>query len=250
MIKIFLVSLFFFPIYAFSQIEDYFNNGKKYTYNTVYINSVGDTIIKGTVVICPTDKKWFFQPGLQKKIVLHYKSDTASNNNYIDPIPFFAKKDKKRIAKKGSIGFKKSNITGGFVNDTLFYMHPPRINQYRMLFYAPHPEFELESFNKTRHVFTKKLTLIGFGVYHHEYICTKSLTIKLFNSTIETWDMSVDSNIEYKNKKIEENELLYNDCYNSNLKAKFCREYGFINLDYKFDNNIEIKFELVKVETL
>lgn len=198
--------------------------------------------------MCPTSKKWIFQPGKQKELTFLFKPDTVSDNKYVDPEVFFAKKHRKRIKKRGYIGFFSKVITGGFVDSTRFYFHPPRVNQYRRLFYAPHPQIELIAFEKKQHLYFTKLHIYGIGVYNHKYIYTKSININLFKESIKTWNLFVDSNMEFKNEKIVKRKAQSNECFDSTLKAKFCREYGFITIDYKFDNGIEIKFELVEVE--
>ena len=73
--------------------DSYFVKGKKYHYNTFYIDSLGDTVVRGKLIIAPTGKPWIAQPGVQESVNYYHFVDSLEYVKFIDPEPFFAKRN-------------------------------------------------------------------------------------------------------------------------------------------------------------
>ena len=133
-----LLSLCFYK-HSLTQKSNYFDKNKEYHYNVYYINAENDTLTNEKIIFKPLGKSWFFQPLKQKAIKYVYFTDTFKYKMYVDPEDLFNEMNQRHYKKKGRVCIYKSEITGGIDNEKIFYLHPPRINQYRMLFYASHP---------------------------------------------------------------------------------------------------------------
>jgi hypothetical protein len=225
-----------------SQTNNYFKNkNREYHYWAIYIDKNGDTITKESLIIKPLGHRWIAQPGLQMAIQYLYFTDTTGYRTFIDPIYLFHKEDVKYYKKKHRVRINLDETTGGFVNDTIFYMHPPRTNQYKMLFYAQHPRISLNKLTDSITTYMTSLTIYGMGIFKqkNEITCIHEIS---FNSLqIKAWRLFVTSKGEIK-KHYEEEKI-----YNSTLDAIFTKEYGFVKLHYEFENGIKIQFDLKKV---
>lgn len=241
MSKIITTLLLVIPFYLFSQDSDYFEKGKEYEYNAIYIDKHGDTITNEKVIFRPLGRAWIGQPWLQKSIRYIYNTDTAGYKNYVDPEKFFHEKNMKYFAKKGKVRISKKETTGGFYNDTIFYMHPPRTNQYRMLFYAQHPRVLLNNLTDSVTTFMSSLTIYGMGVFKQENKVTPIPEKFIDNKKVKAWEMFTISVGDIK-EQFKEEKL-----YNSTLDAIFTKEFGFTKLHYTFENGIKIQFDLEKV---
>ncbi len=238
--KIITILLLVIPIYLFSQDSDYFDKGKEYEYNAIYIDKYGDTITNEKVVFRPLGRAWIGQPWLQKSIRYVYNTDTAGYKNYIDPNDFFHEKNMKYFAKKGKVRISKKETTGGFYKKH-FYMHPPRTNQYRMLFYAPHPFALISKLTDSITTFEWGMNIYLMGDFKWNYTVTPMPKIIIDDKEVIAWRIFTNStgNIKERFKK----EKLYN----STLDAIFTKELGFTKLHYTFENGIKIQFNLEKV---
>ena len=219
-----------------------------YHYNTLYIDVNGDTIIRGKMIIKPLDKPWLFQPRVQEAFDYIHINDTSEFNKYIDPDMFFYKRQQKYYKKHGAMKLHKKERSGGGVIDSNFYIHPPRVNQFRMLFYSAHPTINYHLLRDTITSTVIKLRLPGFGVIFHKFEIKplEMPSIKNIEKNVRIWGIQSNSKIEYTNEYTKE----YNNqfpIYNSTLEAEFSKEYGFIKMHYTFENGIKIQFDFVKM---
>lgn len=128
-IFIFIVKVSF----LWSQEANFFHQKREYHYNAVYIDAHGDTISSEKLIIKPLCKPWFVQPNLQMAFQYIYSNDSNAFRRYIDPKEYVHQRDLK-FDKKGKMRIRPEETTGGYSSDNFFYMHPPRCNQFRMLF--------------------------------------------------------------------------------------------------------------------
>lgn len=243
--NIILISCLLIISCSFSQKEIFSTKGNKFHYSVRYINETGDTIIRDKMVMEITGKRWFFQPRVQKLIIYSFNVDTNQYKNYIDPEKLFRDRDLNYYKKKKKYYSTKSVKTGLKVEDSLIYFHPPRVNQYRMLFYAPHPFFWFPSMEKKHDEFEyNHVKIVGKGRFIHKYTID-SLGIEPFkNDSIKLWKVNVVSTLEAKTEYFNTEK----EKYASELNALFSKEYGFIQLYYHFKNGVKIEFELEKME--
>ena len=233
-------------ISAYAQETKYFETKRDYIYTAVYIDSIGDTITNEKLIIRIPDKRWIAQPWKQKSLIYIYNTDTIGYKNYIDPSSFFQEKNKEYFNEHGESRLIKKETTGGLESKrySYLYMHPPRNNQYRMLFYAPHPIFVYSALdNENDTVIYTNQQVPGAGYFKQEYIYA-SLGEKIFLSRlINVYQVSVTSNLMTDKKDVSKNI----DFFSSTLDALFSMEYGFIKLHYEFKSGVRIEFDLVEV---
>ncbi|RYM32367.1 hypothetical protein ERX46_13880 [Brumimicrobium glaciale] len=231
---------------AFSQNFKYFETKRDYIYNALYIDSIGDTITNETLIIRIPDKRWIFQPWKQKSLIYIYETDIKGYKNYIDPNAIYQEMNEDYFKKHGEFRLVQKSTSGGLVSkrNGYFYMHPPRQNQYSMLFNAAHPIFvysALENKNDTLSVTNQKV--YGKGYFKQEYIYESIGNDKFLGDSITIYQVKVSSDLISKKKYVLEEV----DFYSSTLEALFCMEYGFIKMHYKFKSGVRIEFDLVEV---
>ena len=222
---------------------NYFDKSKEYHYNVIYIDKVGDTITNEKMVLKPLGSPWLPQPGLQVAIKYIYYTDTAGYKNYVDPDIWWHKKNQKYFAKKGKVRVSSSETTGAYLKRGAFYMHPPRVNQYRMLFYSAHPIVLFKALNDSVNNFMQDhINIIGMGGrYIQKYTVTPLQDTIIDNSQINAWKVYATSGGDFN----DYHESL--KIYDSTLDAIYTREYGFIKLHYTYENGIKIQFDFEKV---
>jgi hypothetical protein len=232
--------LLFITNYLWSQNADYFSKKKEYHCRAIYIDKHGDTITNEKMVIKPLGHAWVAQPWSQTAVRYVYYTDTADYKDYVDPDDYFHERNKK-FEKKGKMRISAKETTGGVYNNNDFYMHPPRTNQYRMLFYAEHPHVYLNKLTDSVTTYMTSLTIPSMGVFNQKNTVTPIPEMLIDGSKVKGWKIFGISIGDIKERdKLEK-------LYNSTLDAIFTKEYGFIKLHYTFENGIKIQFDLEKV---
>ncbi len=239
-------SILLFSISVFSQDLKYFDTKRDYIYDALYIDSIGDTITNEKLILRVLDRKWIAQPGLQKSIRYIYDTDTTDYKNFINPDAYQHERNQRRYKNRGKFPLSEKSTTGGYQNEHYFYMHPPRSNQYSMLFHAAHPRFHSRVLEKGIDTITfTDQQLYGAGYMHQEYIYEILGKEKFLGDSINIYKVNVSSELitekEHFNSKL--------DHYSSTLDALFSNEYGFIKMHYKFKSGVRIEFDLVEVLT-
>jgi hypothetical protein len=230
---------------AWSQENHYFNKQKEYHFNALYIDSQGDTITEEKMVLKPLGKPWLFQPWLQESIRYIYHTDTAGYKNYVDTEKHFRERNKKHLAKIGELLLSSSEKTGVTTKKGVFFMHPPRTNQYRMLQYAAFPIVYFNALNDSTNHFDYKRKFIGMGgPIIQEYTVTPQADTLIEASIVKAWQIAASSSGDYN----DYNESLH--ILDATLDATFTEEYGFVKLHYTFENDIKIQFDLEEVVRL
>ena len=225
----------------------FFHTKRTYHYNTLYIDAHGDTLIREHLVMRVLNRPWSGQPWKQRSVRFESNLDSATYSRYIDPEPLFHHLDSKYVARKSRLRYIPKQITGGMVEYfkkekfTQFYMHPPRWNQYRMLFYAPHWEIWIYDKLDSVYTFPNSLGIILMGTFNQPSTVTIVPKQQIFGHEVDFYKMHVTSTIDDSLK-----DGLY--IYDSTLDAIFTKEYGFTELLYEFENGIKIQFFLDRVE--
>ncbi|MDY0281511.1 MAG: hypothetical protein RBR35_13235 [Salinivirgaceae bacterium] len=238
------LSIILITSFVKAQEVNFLDKNKEYHYKAVYIDKSGDTITNEKLILWPLCKPWIGQPWLQTAIRYKYHPNPEQYKNYIDPDDFFHKKDVRHLKRKGKIRAHRNETTGAIINENAFYIHPPRGNQYRMLFYAPHPWIHHGYYFDSIFPYHFQLRIYGVGIFHQIYNATILPDTILFGRQVKMWELHVPSTGEIKERFVAK------DMFNSTLDALFTREFGFIKMHYTFENGIRILFDLEKVVEL
>ncbi len=215
----------------------YLNKNKEYYYRVLYIDRHGDTITNEKLIIKPMGRGWIAQPWLQQAVRYIYQTDTSGYRNYKNPMSFYRERDSVYFLKKGKMRLSKKETTGAIYTDKEFYMHPPRTNQYEMLFYAPHPYAQLDSLKTVKSTQKTGVSIPLMGTFNITYLISPLPDTIIANKQVKAWQLQGnnigDIKEEYKAEHI----------YNSSVNAIFCKDYGFIKFHYTFENGIKIQFD-------
>jgi hypothetical protein len=241
-----IIGLILFSISAYTQETNYFKTKRDYIYSALYIDSIGDTITNETLTIRIPDRRWIAQPWKQKSVIYIYDTDTTDYKNYVNPDNYQHERNQRLYQKNGEFPLSEKETTGGLESKrySYIYMHPPRRNQYDMLFHAPHPYFFYSALdNEIDTAIITNQQLYGAGYMYQEYIYQGLGKNEVLGDTINTYQVNVSSDLvtekEYHLKRL--------DHYSSTLDALFCMEYGFIKMHYAFKSGVRIEFDLVEV---
>jgi hypothetical protein len=244
MIKItFIFGFILITFSASSQDFKYFETKRDYIYTALYIDSIGDTITNETLTIRILDRRWIGQPWLQKSVRYIYDADTADLKNYVDPDKYFRERNNKYFKKKGKPRYSEKETTGGFQSESYFYMHPPRTNQYRMLFYSAHPKFLSSNLENGSDTISSNLRIFGLGYLDQKYRFQELGKKECLGDSINVYQVSVNS-FPVSEKELSIEKLNF---YTSTFDAVFSFEYGFIKMHYEFKSGVRIEFDLVEV---
>ncbi len=238
----FFISLLFASCSRVVHNASYLNKYKEYHYRALYIDNKGDdTITNEKLIIKPLAKAWVGQPCLQQAVRYIYKTDTIGYKNYRHPEEFYRERDSLYYVRKGKMRIHKKETTGAIYSNNEFYMHPPRTNQYDMLFYAPHFNINLDSLKAVKSTYKTGITIPLMGTFNITYTVTPLQDTIIENTRVKAWQMKGDNigdiKEKYKSKGI----------YNSTVDAIFCKEFGFLKFHYTFENGIKIQFTFEKL---
>jgi hypothetical protein len=137
----------------------YLSKNKEYCYSAIYIDQSGDTITKDEIILKPLARPWWPQFRVQQAIQYIYKTDTIGYHDFVNPIASLHERNQRKYNKKGRFPLVKKETTGATYNNSIFYMHPPRANQFYMLFYSIHPKVELKKLTDSITEFESKLVI-------------------------------------------------------------------------------------------
>jgi hypothetical protein len=197
--------------------------GKKtYFYSAYYCDSAKNIFIQDTILFMTTDIPWRSQPDKQITVIWEYP-------NLV--------KDTQLRAKLRSIGWLKTDSTGGIENEVKLWIHPPRNNQYTMTEIAPFPVVEYPcELNKE---YTGGLYIgSGWGDWENLHIRCKyhvvaKKIISIGSFKYPSWLIESESDSQLGRSRL-------NMAFNENI--------GFLNFYYTLYNNIRIIIDLFKIE--
>lgn len=239
---ILLAIITLYPPTALTQENYYSKKNIDYTYQSLYIDSTGDTLINGLLVIRTLGRTWLGQPGLQKAIRYHYITDQKEYNEYCETAPDFI--NEKKFARKRNLKQDEYTLTGGIQTKEEFYMHPPRNNQCEILFYSAHPRVELSCLTDSSDFYTRRLIIPMTAHFNLIYTARFNGSKTLFGyKNMKTWEIICPTRMINEGKfKIKERHSLFT--------GTFCYELGFTKMHYEYENGIKILFDLIRVSTL
>ena len=237
-ITIFLI--LFVSNFSFSQ--NYFSGIQSYVFSSVYVSERNDTI-KGAVVFTPKKSPWIFQPWKQKTMIYEYFTHIEDLKKYIVPNKIQQEIRDDYFQKNGQVKFLKIEKTGGYSNKDFFYIHPPRINQFTMLFYAPHFFVAKKFITDSTEIFSANfINIIGLGRPEHIYTVSPINEKRAVNNEdVSVWNIQCNST--FKNLDNTEKAKIYN----SKLTFLYSEEYGPIEAKYEFENGVQIMFKLNQI---
>lgn len=208
---------------------------KQYVYHAFYIQN-NDTITNEIIILNTTKKKYF-------NIEYKYSPQVSKILNLEDYFTGI------KIQQK-NIQFNE--ITNGICDSNVFYMHPPRQNQYYLLLRGAYPIMLKKLINDTaKFNFNIDFKIPLYGVMRHEYnVVYKNDTLlpNLNNSKIKFYEViSISKNLNLtnfakKNMNVKDTE--------SKMNGIYCNEYGYIAMVHSFCNNVKICIVLEKIINL
>ena len=240
---ILILGFIFLTFFVFSQETAYFETKRDYIFKALYIDSVGDTITNEKLIIRIPDRRWIGQPRVQKSMVYIYDADTADLKSYVDPDSYQNSRNQKYFIKNGRPRYSNKETTGGYQNDQVFYMHPPRRNQYKMLFYSVHPEFYSRVLEKGTDTIPLNMIIYGVGYLDQKYIFREIGKKEFFGCSVNLYQVNVNSYLVTEKERFKQKI----DFYSSTFDALFTYEYGFTKMHYEFKSGVKIQFDLIEV---
>lgn len=200
--------------------ERTFKNGQTYIYATEYKDLANDLIIYDTINLVITDKPWRGAPEKQKEMIWLYaiSQDSATFSNMY------------------TLGIVRSDTTGYIENDTRLFLHPPRHQHYTIIELAPFPEIDLP-LEKGKEYQRLLFTSTGWGEFSqlkikNKYLIKGSRKRQWNNESISVWDIQSESQSELG---ITTADFVFN------------HTRGFMKIEYRFYNNIEINIKLIEI---
>lgn len=200
--------------------EKTLKSGQTYIYTTEYIDLAKDLIIHDTIKLVINDNPWKSSPKRQKEMIWVYPTlqDTAI------------------LAEIYTLGNVRYDTTGYIENESVLFLHPPRHQHYTIIELAPFPEISLpleEGKEYQKILFTSS----GWGDYSqikfkNKYLIKERLEIEWNNESINAWNIHSESHSEIG---ISTADFIFDN------------QKGFIEIDYQFFNDIEIKIKLLEI---
>ena len=228
--KLLIGSLFIFLSSCYTaKNSDYLEKGKEYHYQALYIDQ-GDTLTSEKLILKPLGRPWLPQPWLQTAIRYIYHTDTSGYRNIKHPSSLVPPEN-----------IDKKETTGAIHKRERFYMHPPRGNQYYMLFYAAHPMIWKSSITDSVTTFMGKIEIPLMGDFGHHYTVTPLGDTIINSKSVKAWQLETDLEADIK-EEAEEKGI-----YKSTLYAVYTVEYGFVKMHYTFEDGIKMQFDFEKM---
>ena len=206
-----------------------FDSLKLYEYEAIFINSKGDTLTKEKITIKSMNVPWEYQKS-QNKLYYQYFPDSIGLKYFVDPM-----KKNRKLKKRD---WDKYEETGVIENDSCFWMHPFRSNQYVYTQIAPFPNVDFENGKIKNESLSNRLNLFGWSTFKG--------VIKSNYSLGSIINYNLNDQILYNCFEINA-EGVHNKLGVSYLKTIFNKEYGFLEMNYLFYDKTQIKIRLKNV---
>lgn len=223
--------------------DNHFSSEKEYHFRAVYIDENGDTVTNEIVKLNPLDHGWIAQPRVQEAVKYTYQTDPNDYNKFISPMPFINETNLSNLEKHGHLKIRTSEKTGAYFNGQVYFLHPPRANQYYMLRYAAYPMMKFKCLTDSIASFDFSQRPLGGIKYEHHYIVKPLEDSLVFNTTkTKAWEVQTTSEVTGLSEYWQNLHI-----HNSTCEAIFSKEYGFIKMHHTYENGIKIQFDLIKV---
>lgn len=224
-----------------SQVSPCLCNGKGFNYRAVFIDSLGDTLTNEIINVIPTGKRWFFQPRVQKGVSYYFSTDTSGyqkiNPNFQDD------RYKNHLKRNGKIKFVNKETTGYACRNTSYFLHPPRHNQYRMMYFAAYPVIDYTMLNDSVEHIVFTINVLGpvDAVHRYEIFPYTGISPLKDSTKTKLWTVNANSDVTGLSEYFESQH--YHD---SKMEGLYCPEIGFIKMHYTFENGVKIYFDYIE----
>jgi hypothetical protein len=236
-----IVHYLFLNQMLFAQHQPCLCNMKGFKYKALFMDSIGDTLTNEIIEIIPTGKRWKFQPRKQKSVNYFYSADTIGFQK-INPL-FQHDRYKNRMKRKGKEKFEVKGNTGFTCSENSYFLHPPRQNQYIMLYHAAYPFMIYSKLSDTLEHCVLTFNNLGPENFVHRYEIFPYVGISPLkdSSKVQLWTVNANSTVTGLSDYFK--NLHYHD---SKMEGLYCPEIGFIKMHYTFENGIKIYFDYVE----
>jgi hypothetical protein len=214
---------------------------KPFKYKALFIDSIGDTLTNEIIEVVPTGKPWFFQPRVQKGVSYYFSTDTSGyqkiNPNFQDD------RYKNHLKRNGKIKFVNKETTGYACRNTSYFLHPPRQNQYQMLFYGAYPFMYYSKLSDTIEHYSITMNIPGPVDAVHRYVIFPYVGISPFKdiSQLKLWNVNAVTDVTGLSEYFESQH--YHD---SKMEGLYCPEIGFVKMQHTFENGVKIYFDYIE----
>jgi len=222
---------------------------KTFIYEAFFVNSSGDTLTHEIIEMSFKDTAWKYQPKTQNEVVITYNTDEEGIKSFVYPFEKVRKKHQKNQRKKesGKKGWEKwtwmdeQEVTGYTLNDTVFWIHPPRDNQYMYMELSGMPQINSGRLKtgerwtgSTLYMMTGWHDWKGKLVSDYHVTGSESYNYKKVNAT-NAWSISCVHNHSKLGKY--SSEMIIDE-----------KEYGFLRLDNNYPDGNRIIMSLIEVK--
>jgi hypothetical protein len=225
---------------------------KRYSYSSVFTDSSKMIQISDSLTFQFTDSLWFFDRNQHKMRIEYHISEPETIDKFISIHPLSASKIrilknlKKKTQKQRFKNYRWYDLkeTTGFIdNDSVFWMHSPRSNQFIYCQVAPLIEIEKKSLFEGSKWETQLIIFKGFpsneefvGELKSEYTVTKKTQYNFLGENIECWEIKGIGN--HSKLGISSTTFLYNSAF------------GILQIHYHFFDKTEILLKLQSTSSI
>ena len=220
---------------------------KTLVYEAFFIEPSGDTLTKEKIEFQFTSNPWTFKS--QEEVKFTYFTDTIAIEEFMHPFEKVRKKHERNQRKKEQkksgwenwTWLDKTVITGYILNDSVFWIHPPRENQYIYNEISGMPQVELNQLSIGGNWKSKLIIMMGW--YD-------------FKGTVES-KYQVKGKAPYKNKGVSVSEAWEIEASHSHSKLGESqsriifdeKQFGFLKFDNSFYDGRRIVISLIEIKT-
>jgi hypothetical protein len=210
-----------------------FNPSKTYHYQATFINFAGDTLSKEQITFKPTGEPWKWDKK-QTAFEIQYSylpKDSIAFLSHLNP-------QSKKIDKPERYMWDKKIITGAIETDSQVWIHPIRENQYNYTEIAPFPSVMKDSLHIGGEWHSLLSITMGWGAFK--------------GKVIRQYKVIKQENRLYGNLSLQNCWLInsvgeHDKLGKSYLDFYYHREYGFVEMNYRFYDGTKITFVLKEV---
>ncbi len=217
---------------------------KEYKYKAIKIDNQGDTISKEIV-------KMHIEEAINKtkknKDLVWFIWEYTSSDQYKTALSSISKS----VTQKGWIRADTSTLT---LNDKKIYIHPIRENQYYQTEVSPHPTIKFTT--KENELYKSTIVIFKYGQYSMKE-CNSKYTIKGkknldFNGeTLEYYEIIAETRVKKLSMSStfsDESEIeeTSNDIKLSKAIFWVNGKYGFMKMNYEFEDGEKLFIELIE----
>jgi hypothetical protein len=216
-------------------------------YEAFFIEPSGDTLTREKIEFEFTSNPWAITR--QDEVKFTFFTDTIAIKEFIHPFEKVRKKHErnktKREQKKAGwenwTWLEKTVITGYILNDSVFWLHPPRGNQYLYNEISGMPHIELNQLSIGGNWKSKTIITMGWydfkGTVESYYQVKGQTTYKYGSISVpDAWEIEVNNS--HSKLGQYQSRIIFDD-----------KQFGFLRLDNSFHDGRRIVLSLIEVKT-